>query len=432
MNQLPPSFTRPIPSLSDVSLHSVAANVLASASSSSILLATGDIPTVTTEGVLHVPAKLDPRQSKTQAFAHRLLNILREINISSWLSPSITPEAIRVHRVSGSYTNAVFFVSCPSIPKTRTLLLRIYGASSGNLISRPRELHILHILSSQYHIGPKVYGTFDNGRVEEYFESSALTASDLRDPEISRWIGARMAELHCVDIETIEGNKDGEGKGWDIAARKSIRSWLGPAQDVLDLPNVPESFRTEMDLNRFKEEWAAYLRKVSARDDPSGASRRVFSHNDAQNGNLLRLTSPKEGTPEHRQIIVVDFEYASPNPASYDIANHFHEWTADYGSSEPHLLDARKYPSFEERRNFYIAYLEHSICKSDVPLDTQIMQFDEQVRLWSPASHAVWAMWALVQAREDMENGVTEPEFDHLGYASCRMAGFRRELQSLL
>lgn len=132
---------------------------------------------------------------------------------------------------------------------------------------------------------------------------------------------------------------------------------------------------------------------------------------------------------------MVDFEYASPNPAAFDIANHFHEWTANYHSSIPHILDSARYPSYDERRNFYIAYLEHST--EPVPFTTgkipevTIQQLDKQVRVWSPASHAMWAMWGLVQAREDLEGGITEPEFDYLGYAQSRIEGFRREIKEL-
>lgn len=84
-----------------------------------------------------------------------------------------------------------------------TLLLRIYGPSSGSLISRRNELHILHTLSSEYQIGPRVLGTFANGRVEEYFHSRALVKEEMRDPRISRWIGRRMRELHSVDLDRM-------------------------------------------------------------------------------------------------------------------------------------------------------------------------------------------------------------------------------------
>src|SRR6266700_1668064 len=104
------------------------------------------------------------RRYKEAPFRELLLEILRKLHIRSWTTPQIAPGDIVVTKVSGALTNAVFFVSCPSALSPQTLLLRVYGPSSGSLISRPRELHTLHILSSRYNIGPRVYGTFDNGR----------------------------------------------------------------------------------------------------------------------------------------------------------------------------------------------------------------------------------------------------------------------------
>jgi choline kinase len=138
-----------------------------------------------------------------------------------------------------------------------------------------------------------------------------------------------------------------------------------------------------------------------------------------------------------RKIIVVDFEYAGPNPASYDIANHFHEWTADYHSSTPHLYDFSRYPTYDQRRNFYIAYITHtSMFGEDAVMDEadrelQLANLDEQIRVWSPASHAMWAIWGIVQARDDLNTNVTDPEFDYIAYSICRMAAFRREILAL-
>lgn len=84
-----------------------------------------------------------------------------------------------------------------------TVLLRVYGPSSGSLISRRNELHILHTLSSQYGIGPHVLGTFANGRVEEYFHSRALNKDEMRDARLSRWISRRMRELHSVELDRM-------------------------------------------------------------------------------------------------------------------------------------------------------------------------------------------------------------------------------------
>ncbi|KII93381.1 hypothetical protein PLICRDRAFT_171144 [Plicaturopsis crispa FD-325 SS-3] len=412
-----------------------------SSSTSSIPFADGEVDVVTEEGLRHSPIKLEARKYKSLGFATNLLDIVGGLQISSWRNAGIEASEVKIVKVAGSLTNAVFFVSC-SKPHTPTLLLRIYGPSSGELISRPRELHTLHVLSSQYHIGPKVYGTFENGRVEEYFDSTTLTAADLRNPQISRWIGARMAELHFVDIEAVEETSpetQGEGRGWEIGATKNVRSWVKVAREVLALPAVSAANRKALDLDAFILDWEKYTQWLTAFERANGVSPRVYAHNDAQYGNLLRLTNVKPGTPEHRQIIVVDFEYASPNPAAFDIANHFHEWTANYHSSTPHILDAALYPTPAERSNFYAAYLEHSLAPpslgavavSGEMLAQEAQVLEARVRAWSPASHAMWAVWGIVQAREDVEGAVSEPEFDYIGYAKCRMEGFRREISLL-
>jgi hypothetical protein len=40
---------------------------------------------------------------------------------------------------------------------------------------------------------------------------------------------------------------------------------------------------------------------------------------------------------------------------------------------------------------------------------------------------AMWALWGLVQAREDVLANIAEPEFDYIGCARCRMAQFEME-----
>lgn len=57
-------------------------------------------------------------------------------------------------------------------------------------------------------------------------------------------------------------------------------------------------------------------------------------------------------------------------------------------------------------------------------------ELDKDVLTWGAASHAQWAIWGLVQAREDVEAGHTEPEFDYIGYAIGRMASFRSVMRS--
>ena len=222
------------------------------------------------------------------------------MSISTWCNRTITSADIRVNKASGGLTNAVFFVSCPSIPRTSTLLLRIYGPSSGSLISRPHELEVLHVLSSKYKIGPLIYGTFDNGRIEQYFDSVPLTAADLRDPEISRWIAARMAELHQVDIDDVEGPSL---PGHEDMLKKNVHTWLPHAREVLSLPAIPSSFSRIFNIDSFVDQWEKYMRHISLVEAGEGASRRVLAHNDAQYGNLLLVNHHSRNPKGHRQVM---------------------------------------------------------------------------------------------------------------------------------
>lgn len=222
------------------------------------------------------------------------------MNVPTWRNRAITSSSLSVTKVSGALTNAVFFVACPSIPGTSTLLLRIYGPSSGNLISRPRELEILHILSSEYKIGPLIYGTFDNGRIEQHFDSVALTPSSLRDPEISRWIAARMAELHQVDINAVEGPSPSAPQD---TVKKNVESWLSPAREVLSLPGASPSPSRAFDIDTFTRLWEKYIRWITATEAKEGASPRVLAHNDAQYGNVLRMNPHPRNPKGHRQVI---------------------------------------------------------------------------------------------------------------------------------
>ncbi|KAG1773053.1 choline kinase cytoplasm [Suillus occidentalis] len=416
--------------------------VLTPSKSSSVSLSQ---PKVTIEvdfvdGLTNAKAKLHARSYKSSDFARDLLAILVALRVPGWHKTQVTPELLSIRKVSGALTNAIFFVSCPTVALVPTLLLRIYGPSSGSLISRSHELRMLHILSSRCHFGPRVYGTFTNGRIEEYFESVTLVPSDLRDKKTSQWIASRMAELHSVDISVVEGPltvSSLEGKSWEIGVKKNVKAWMPTAREVLGHHSVSEATRRTLNIDRFYELWVRYLRWLSHVEKVEGASRRVFAHNDTQYGNILRLTSPlRQDAPEHHSIVVVDFEYAAPNPVAFDIANHFHEWTADYQSSTPHLLDPSRYPTMEERQNFYRAYLAHSrsidTYTSSVPmLHSEVSQLERQVRIWSPASHAMWTVWGIVQAQDSLERGELEPEFDYLAYATCRMEGFIRELSEL-
>lgn len=60
-------------------------------------------------------------------------------------------------------------------------------------------------------IGPRVLGTFKNGRFEQFLEARTLTAKDLRIPETAKHIAKRMRELHD-GIELLKEEREGGPK----------------------------------------------------------------------------------------------------------------------------------------------------------------------------------------------------------------------------
>jgi choline kinase len=153
---------------------------------------------------------------------------------------------ISVERLSGALTNAVYVVSPPkpmpdSSPANESsasligkkpppkLLLRIYGPQVEHLIDREAELSILRRLARKS-IGPRLLGTFTNGRFEEFLYAHTLTPEDMRIPETSKQIAKRMRELHD-GIDLLEEERESGPfvwVNWDkwVNRCEQIITWL--------------------------------------------------------------------------------------------------------------------------------------------------------------------------------------------------------------
>ena len=74
---------------------------------------------------------------------------------------------------------------------------------------------------------------------------------------------------------------------------------------------------------------------------------------DLLSGNILRQrtsprgdhTRPQCGSRDARTVAFIDYEYAIPAPATFDIANHFGKW-------QGLECDYTKYPTKAEQRDF--------------------------------------------------------------------------------
>ncbi|GAB7349742.1 hypothetical protein MBLNU459_g0475t1 [Dothideomycetes sp. NU459] len=291
-------------------------------------------------------------------FKYEIVRLTHTLRLKGWRRvPMEMSGEIEVERLSGALTNAVYVVSPPhNLPQQRPstsgmeeakithrpapprLLLRIYGPQVEHLIDREAELQILRRLARK-HIGPRLLGTFNNGRFEEFFHARALTPNELRNPDTSKQIAKRMRELH-EGVDLLERERD-EGafvwRNWDKWQQRveNVVSWL----DSQILQHSGGKVHTGADA------WK--------------------NRGLTQYGNILRLL-PTDTSPlllpanTHKQLIVIDFEYASANTPGLEFANHFTEWCYNYHDpATPWRLNSQAYPTPEDQDRFVRAYVRH-------------------------------------------------------------------------
>jgi choline kinase len=169
-----------------------------------------------------------------------------------------------------------------------------------------------------------------------------------------------------------------------------------------------------------------------------------------QYGNILRLNLTGESpllhpSNTHKQLVVIDFEYASANTPGLEFANHFTEWCYNYHDLvAPYACNEHKYPTVEEQLRFIKSYVNHrpqfnarasatpkampsagpGSSISDFLLDSrtpsslnivrdyaeeealrerqverEVKELMKETRLWRVANSAQWVAWGIVQAK---------------------------------
>jgi len=330
-------------------------------------------------------------------FKYEIVRLAHTLRLKKWRKvPLDMSNAITVQRLSGALTNAVYVVSPPSdlpirekldehgnvIPKAKKpppkLLLRIYGPQVEHLIDREEELAILKRLARK-RIGPRLLGTFANGRFEEYFHAQPLTPEELRSADTSQQIAKRMRELH-EGIELLDRERN-DGPfiwlNWEkwVQRVEQVVLWLDDQVMKLEpdtKPSGPDAWKRRglicgVPWKRFREAVEKYRSWLEAQyGGPSQVKERlVFAHNDTQYGNILRMTPTGESplllpANSHKQLVVIDFEYANANLPGLEFANHFTEWCYDYHDKrKPYACNTTRYPTPEEQDRFVRAYVRH-------------------------------------------------------------------------
>ena len=129
----------------------------------------------------------------------------------------------------------------------------------------------------------------------------------------------------------------------------------------------------------------------------------VVCHNDLLLANFLHDETNKK-------VTIIDYEYLAPNPAAFDLANHFNEYA---GTEE---VDFSNVPDMKYKHWWIDQYLIEFYKKDIEQAERQKWYY--AVTLMEPLSHLFWGIWALMQAE------ISEIDFDYVTYAHQRISEY--------
>ncbi|XP_003739328.3 choline/ethanolamine kinase [Galendromus occidentalis] len=344
---------------------------------------------------------------------NKAYKICREFLSGSWKSISSNDMVFKT--VGGGLSNLLYYCS---LPETHTplcgepsqVLMRMYGQIQGDQDASTITESIICTLLSERALGPKLFGVFPGGRLEEYIPARALVTEQIREPEISLSISRKLARLHALQAPLTKEPT------WLF---DNMEKWLAVRNEILpnSIPKAVKPFAKKLMEFDYKREMA-WLREIFKR----AQSPVMFCHNDLQEGNILHMESKEsDGSSADENLVFIDFEYCSYNYRGFDIANHFCEWAYDYSHPEYPLFKESidQYPTEEQRRAFleeYLKTLKSSSIHGDIdPKVNTIEHLLEETETFTLASHIMWSLWSLNSAHSSKIN------FGYWEYGAARL-----------
>ncbi|XP_034500767.1 choline kinase alpha isoform X1 [Ailuropoda melanoleuca] len=343
----------------------------------------------------------------------------------------------------------------------RKVLLRLYGAilkmrscnkEGSEQAQKENEFQgaeamvlesVMFAILAERSLGPKLYGIFPQGRLEQFIPSRRLDTEELSLPDISAEIAEKMATFHGMKMPF---NKEPK---WLFG---TMEKYLNQVLRI-KFAGEPRGKQLHRLLRLNLPLELEYLRSL-LESTPSPV---VFCHNDCQEGNILMLEGRENS--EKQRLMLIDFEYSSYNYRGFDIGNHFCEWMYDYNYEKYPFFRANtlKYPTKKQQARWpCLQQMAHTLgaavqvltcceTKTASPSSCHTLHFicnylaafhnefenlsneeksiiEEEMLLevnrFALASHFFWGLWSVVQAK------ISSIEFGYMDYAQARFDAY--------
>jgi ethanolamine kinase len=193
---------------------------------------------------------------------------------------------------------------------------------------------------------------------------------------------------------------------------------------ILALPTSTTTEKSRKDQLQRELEWLT--KRLGNTPGVGGSNPFVFAHCDLLSGNVIIEPTPTSAAASRRSsasggseevdtaapVSFIDYEYATPAPAAFDLANHFAEW----GGFD---CDFNVLPTRSVRRAFFREYLKSSsLHLSRSYKESELDELFEQVDDFRGVPGFYWGIWALIQAQ------ISLIDFDYASYAEIRLGEY--------
>ncbi|MGH0122302.1 UNVERIFIED_CONTAM: hypothetical protein FKN15_033319 [Acipenser sinensis] len=406
----------------------------------------------------------------------------------------VNEEAFQISIIRGGLSNKLFLCSLPDTLQSvedepRNVLLRLYGAilqmscnkgeskqankenpfqmscNKGESKQANKENpfqgaeamvleSVMFAILAERALGPKLYGIFPQGRLEQFIPSRRLDTDELGLPELSAEIAEKMARFHGMRMPF---NKEPK---WlfgtmektllestpspvvfchnDCQEEKPFKMqhilWYHQINVKVELPTkllwgkiVNHDSVRGFDIGNHFCEWIydySYDKfpffKANFKNYPTKTQQLHFiasylAESDAGFENLSNedqtklqeemLVEVNRENLDKQKLMFIDFEYSSYNYRGFDIGNHFCEWIYDYSYDKFPFFKAnfKNYPTKTQQLHFIASYLAESDAGFENLSNEDQTKLQEEmlveVNRFALASHFFWGLWSIIQAR---------------------------------
>jgi ethanolamine kinase len=350
------------------------------------------------------------------------------------------------------------------------VLLRAYGEGTEVIIDRERETKS-HALLAEHRLAPALLARFNNGLMYRFIRGRVCRPEDLREPPIARAVAREMGTWHAMlpvlfEDTTAPVPTHDESNPLSRPPAKTRRSLaeinaITPSKPTPNIWTVMQKWifalpvRTAAEKERQTTLQAELKRTTAELGDIPGLGKDglIFGHCDLLSGNVIILPESRWLSSNNPSVSFIDYEYATPSPCAFDLANHFAEW----GGFD---CDFSVLPTRKTRLVFITQYLCSYYAQLDLKAsldansdkskpfgkgfgsitapesdfwnansknrDAEIGRIFEEVDRFRGVPGLYWGIWALIQAE------ISQIDFDYASYAEVRLGEYWswREVES--